>query len=88
MVTFVCNRKLSKEQQEVILAKLRMCPNPLFLKLCFEQARYWRSYTPRDDWALGITTRSLIEQMFIKLERDHGRVLVAKALGRSEMPGR
>ena len=75
-------RLLTQEQFDVILAKLRMCPSPLFLKLCCEQARAWHSYTPRDQLSLGITVRSLIEQMFIRLERDHGKVLVSKALGK------
>ena len=74
-------RTLTCEQQDHILNSLRRCPQPMFLKLAFEQARAWKSYTPQDEWVIGHSVKTAIEHMFSNLERDHGQILVAKALG-------
>ena len=84
ILTNWCNsigRSLTNEQQDYILSSLWRCPQPMFLKMSFEEARQWKSYTPRDDWAVGHTVSAAIEQMFQRLERDHGYILVSKALG-------
>ena len=53
--------------------------SPLFLKLAFEEARLWRSYSPPIE--LGEGVRGLIEDLFERLEREHGRMLVSHSLG-------
>lgn len=75
-------RTLANEQQEYILGALRRCPQPMFLKMAFEQACQWKSYTPADEWVVGHSVKAAIEQLFQNLERDHGRILVSRALGK------
>ncbi|XP_046570723.1 NACHT and WD repeat domain-containing protein 2-like [Haliotis rubra] len=74
-------RKLTKGQRGVINAAFRQCPLPLFLKLAFDEARRWRSFTPVDETVLETTVRGCIKTLFLKLERAHGRMFVSRALG-------
>lgn len=54
---------------------------PLYLKLAFEEARRWKSYTPPVDLAPTIT--GIIRQLFDRLSSNanHGDVVVARSLG-------
>ena len=54
---------------------------PLYLKLAFEEARRWKSYTPARDLAPDIS--GIIRQLFERLSQDanHGRVVVSRCLG-------
>ncbi|XP_067673031.1 NACHT and WD repeat domain-containing protein 2-like [Haliotis asinina] len=74
-------RKLTKGQRGVINAAFQQCPLPLFLKLAFDVARRWRSFTPVDETVLETTVRGCIKTLFLKLERAHGRMFVSRALG-------
>ena len=56
--------------------------NPLYLKLAFEEARLWASYSPPEQLALGV--KGIIEKNMIdrlKMEGNHGDALVSHALG-------
>jgi hypothetical protein len=54
---------------------------PLYLKLAFEEARRWKSYTPPVSLAPGIP--GIIRQLFARLSQDasHGAVVVSRSLG-------
>ncbi len=54
---------------------------PLYLKLAFEEARRWKSYTPGVELAQGIP--GIIDQLFVRLSLDasHGAVVVSRSLG-------
>ena len=56
--------------------------NPLYLKLAFEEARLWASYSPPEELAYGvkgIIERNMIDRM--KHEGNHGETMVSHALG-------
>ena len=80
------DRTLTSEQWREVLEKFAgsvssAAPegSPLYLKLAFEEARLWRSYSPAVE--LGDGVRGLIENLFARLEREHGRMLVSHSLG-------
>ncbi|XP_048252371.1 NACHT and WD repeat domain-containing protein 2-like [Haliotis rufescens] len=74
-------RKLTTGQRGVINAAFHQCPLPLFLKLAFDEAHRWRSFTPVCETVLESTVRGCIKMLFLKLERAHGRMFVSRALG-------
>lgn len=55
-------------------------PLPLYLKLAFDEALRWKSYTPASDMYLEPTVREIIDDMFSRLERRHGKVPVSHAM--------
>ena len=52
--------------------------NQLFIN---DQACKWPSYLPTDQTILQTTVRDSIDKLFMKMERDHGKIFVSKALG-------
>ncbi|MEK6409089.1 MAG: AAA family ATPase [Acidobacteriota bacterium] len=54
---------------------------PLYLKLAFEEARRWKSYSPIADLAGDIP--GIIRQLFerLSLDANHGKVVVSRSLG-------
>jgi hypothetical protein len=54
---------------------------PLYLKLAFEEARRWKSYTPPVE--LAPTIPGIIRQLFGRLKSDanHGEAIVSRSLG-------
>jgi WD40 repeat protein len=81
-------RWLTDEQAEAVLdgfapasVSTEGTGTPLYLRLAFEQARTWRSFDPVDP--LPPTISSLMQRYFERLEAlgQHGRELVAYALG-------
>lgn len=54
---------------------------PLYLKLAFEEARRWKSYSPAVDLAGNIPR--IIRQLFdrLSLDTNHGEILVSRSLG-------
>jgi WD40 repeat protein len=54
---------------------------PLYLKLAFEEARRWKSYSPPVDLAGDIP--GIIRQLFerLSLDANHGKVMVERSLG-------
>ncbi|XP_033116394.1 NACHT domain- and WD repeat-containing protein 1-like isoform X2 [Anneissia japonica] len=75
------NRKVTAEQFTVIREAFQECPQPIFLKLVFEEARRWKSYTSVSENDLAYTVREAIWQLFDRLERQFGRTVVSHALG-------
>jgi hypothetical protein len=74
-------RTLTKEQHEVVRKALDQCSLPLYLRLVFNEVRRWTSHTPADQLSLPQTIQGMIEALFDRVERRHGRTLVAHAFG-------
>ncbi|XP_029470055.1 NACHT domain- and WD repeat-containing protein 1 [Rhinatrema bivittatum] len=75
------NRKLTPDQYKVILQSFGQCAQPLLLKLTFEEARRWASYTVPSEVHVATTTQEAVRHLYQRLERLHGKVLVSHALG-------
>ena len=69
------------DQYFLLFSAFTQCPQPLFLKLAFEQARLWHSNTEVHQEDLATTVRAAIWQLFERLERQYGKKLVSHALG-------
>jgi len=74
-------RTLQKPQQEEVVEKFRQNGLPLYLKLAFEYAKQWHSYT--EDFELSSDIPGLIQGLFTRLSYDtnHGEILVSRSLG-------
>ncbi|XP_033747062.1 NACHT and WD repeat domain-containing protein 2-like [Pecten maximus] len=75
------NRKLTAAQMAYFLSYMKSCSIPLYLKLSFDEACKWHSYTPSDETVLQPTISESIKHLFSNLERKHGEIFVFKALG-------
>jgi hypothetical protein len=73
-------RTLQSQQMDEVLGKFSQEGLPLYLKLAFEEARRWRSYTPAVSLASDIP--GIIRQLFARLSQDanHGAVVVSRSL--------
>lgn len=76
-------RKLQPHQRETVLNRFAENGLPLYLRLAFEEARHWHSYTPAGQTTLASDIPELIEQLLTQLARpeNHGSVLVKRGLG-------
>ena len=74
-------RCLSNEQKRVVIEAFQHCPLPLFLKISLHEAFKWKSYHKLEDTVLQHTVKGVIETLFERLERLHGKTLVKHALG-------
>ena len=74
-------RALQQPQKEVILNAFRNCQLPLYLKLAFDEACRWKSYTPISETRVELTVKEIISALFNRLERLHGKILVSHSLG-------
>ena len=75
------NRTLQPSQLDTVLTSVKKCPLPLFLKISFEEAVGWKSYSPPSETVLEDTVRQAIDLLFQRVERKHGETLVKHALG-------
>jgi len=73
------HRTLQPYQRDEVLDAFAKCGRPLYLKLAFEEARRWHSFTPPG--SLGTTIAGVLGDLFARLSRDHGDVLVSHGLG-------
>ena len=73
-------RLLQSEQEKLVLEAFKECPLPLYLKLSFDEACRWKSYTPREDTRLAPTIKGIIHDLLDRVERLHGKVPVSQAL--------
>lgn len=73
-------RQLTDFQRNHILTAFETTKSPLFLRLCFDLSKKWKSYTPETDLHLPNTIQALIDVKIAVLERTHGRVFVERAL--------
>jgi hypothetical protein len=88
-------RDLQQSQRDEVLTKFALSARaeesntstkdehgmPLYLKLAFEEARRWKSYTPAVDLRPDI--QGIIRQLFdrLSLDTNHGPVIVSRSLG-------
>lgn len=74
-------RSLQSNQKRHLLERFALNRLPLYLKLAFEEARHWKSYSePRD---LSADVHGIILDMYMRLsdQANHGEVLVSHTLG-------
>jgi hypothetical protein len=74
------HRSLTDDQHTIFLQATTQCPVPLYVQLCFDEARRWHSYDSFSLTVLRSTIESTIDALFERIEREHGRVLVQHAL--------
>lgn len=76
-------RTLQPGQRAEVLGKFAVHGLPLYLRLAFEEARRWKSYTPTGATALDPEIPGIIRQLFARLAApaNHGAVLVGHGLG-------
>ncbi|KAL9973170.1 hypothetical protein ACROYT_G019587 [Oculina patagonica] len=74
------NRTILPKQKSYVMESFQKCPLPLYLKLSFDEALRWNSYTPQSELYLEPTVREIIDDMFNRVERRHGKILVSHAL--------
>ena len=74
-------RTLQENQRKEVLDKFNKCGLPLYLKLAFEEARRWKSYTK--DCELSSDIQGIIRDLFTRLSSDanHGEMMVSRSLG-------
>ena len=75
-----CQRSLTPFQKEVVLKAFQGCPLPLYLKLSFDEACRWKSFTSLNETNLATTVTNVITAFLGQVERRHGKVLVTQAL--------
>ena len=73
-------RRLQSEQENIVLEAFQKCPLPLYLKLAFDEACRWKSYTPLNDNKLAPTIKGIIHELLDRVEKLHGKILVSQAL--------
>ncbi len=73
-------RKLTDAQRNEVINKFRQNGLPLYLKLAFEEAKLWKSYTPLPNLKSDIP--GIISDLFKRLSEDsaHGSVLLSRSL--------
>ncbi|XP_035669372.1 uncharacterized protein LOC118411296 isoform X1 [Branchiostoma floridae] len=74
-------RRLTSEQLAILIDSFRQCPNPLFLKMAYNESTLWNSYTPKSDLRLATCVEKLANQIFVRHERGHGEAVVRRTLG-------
>jgi hypothetical protein len=74
-------RVLQDTQREIVLDNFNKNGLPLYLKLAFEEAKRWKSYT--SDIKLSSDVPGIIRDLFDRLSDDalHGQMLVSRSLG-------
>lgn len=77
------NRTLQPAQKREVLNKFALNGLPLYLKLAFEEARHWKSFTDIKKTSLSPTVIGIIRYLFarLSLEPNHGKLMVSHSLG-------
>jgi ABC-type oligopeptide transport system ATPase subunit len=65
------SRKLNYEQQKEVLDKFSLTGLPIFLKLAFERAKKWNSYTELKEYTLQEDVKGIINSFIDMLEDEH-----------------
>lgn len=73
-------RDLTKYQWNVVKKAINKCTLPIFIKLIFAEVMRWRSYSRASETILAYTVMDSIMKLFDRIEKQHGRLLVAHAL--------
>jgi len=69
-------RRLTPEQQNEVLNKFSKTGLPIYLKLAFERAKKWNSYTRKEDFTLKADVKGIINDFIDLLEKDHSEDFV------------
>ena len=72
-------RKLQEDQKETILERFRENGLPVYLRLTFEEAKFWRSFDGAPE--LKADVEAVLEDYFERLEKEHGQLLVERFCG-------
>nr|DBA28324.1 TPA: hypothetical protein GDO54_008709 [Pyxicephalus adspersus] len=81
MLMSSAGRKLTPAQLDIVLNSFRKCGQPLLLKLAFDEAKRWSSYTPPSELQIATSTKEAVYQLYQRMEKVHGKLLVSHALG-------
>eukprot|EP00026_Physarum_polycephalum_P001823 Phypoly_transcript_01826.p1 GENE.Phypoly_transcript_01826~~Phypoly_transcript_01826.p1 ORF type:complete len:1036 (+),score=180.61 Phypoly_transcript_01826:273-3110(+) len=73
-------RTLTEAQKDVVISAYKITPTPLYLQAASIFALGWNSYTPIEQCTLENGMRGIINQIFVKLEKKHGEILIGRAL--------
>lgn len=73
-------RSLNHDQKKYLLNKFSENGLPLYLKLAFEEASNWNSYTDINSITLAPDTKGLIKMLFDRLYDEHMKETVEKVL--------
>jgi len=73
-------RKLTPKQKELVLNNFADNGLPLYLKLAFEQARYWNSYNEVDRLSLASDVEGVIQNLLERLHTEHTKEIVNRIL--------
>jgi hypothetical protein len=65
------SRRLTEEQQKEVLNKFSRNGLPIYLKLAFERAKKWNSYTKKEDYTLREDVHGIINDFIGLLEKEH-----------------
>ncbi|UYV61467.1 NWD2 [Cordylochernes scorpioides] len=74
------NRCLTCGQYKVVKLALTKCNLPIFVKLVYAEVLRWRSYFSYGDTTLCFVVMDSIIRLLERIEKQHGRILVAHAL--------
>lgn len=74
------SRRLTEEQQKEVLNKFSKTKLAIYLKLAFEQAKKWNSYTKEKDFNLQSDVKGIINDFFGVLENEHSEEFVRNAI--------
>ncbi|MDO8728066.1 MAG: DUF4062 domain-containing protein [Candidatus Methanoperedens sp.] len=74
-------RTLQPHQRDEVCGKFEQCGLPLYLKLAFEEARKWKSYSEKTELSPDVLGE--IRDMFRRFSSDanHGKILVSRSMG-------
>ena len=75
------NRQVTPSQWEEVQYATTQCTLPLFVRLVFDDICRWRSYRDPDVTSLESTIHESINELYGRIETQHGHVLVSRALG-------
>ncbi len=73
------HRSLTAAQRQEVMKGFAASSSPLYLRLAYQESLKWPSYLPESETRLPSTLRGLIEQMFSRLARVHGKKLLQHA---------
>ena len=65
------SRKLTEGQKKEVLDKFSLTGLPIYLKLAFERAKKWNSYTQESDYTLQKDVKGIINSFIDMLEDEH-----------------
>ncbi|XP_075681436.1 NACHT domain- and WD repeat-containing protein 1 [Rhinoderma darwinii] len=81
MLMSSAGRRLTNAQQDIVLDSFGKCGQPLLLKMAFDEAKRWSSYTSTTELHIATSTKEAVHQLYERLEKLHGKLLISHALG-------